>query len=416
MAEPLKVPLGNTDLSRSVAEVPDIALVNRYFEEEPTNQEDQVDLLARPGLKKWKEIGVGPIRQVYSQPGAFDNALFAVSGADVYRIDTDETETVIGTLTSSTGAVSMTATEFPHNLYIADGAKLWRYYVNSYATGVLTTTANFVANDVVRIGSVYYQFTSGSVDTGSPAGTSGNPWLVKLGGSTQISLDNLYDAINGIGTAGLTYSTVLVSNPEAYASQKTAPTLEVRALEAGVAGNSIATTETSANASWGAATLADGGASGFEEVAVPDDDGIISVGYIAGFVICVVVQSSDKRGRFYWIRPGEVTIDALDYATAERSPDPVWEVMVVGDQFWLPGSSTNEVWYPTGDGDLPFVRQQGRLFDKGIWEGTIVQVKDEVMAVGTDGTVYRIGAAPEVVSTPGIAQRIREAIQLQRAT
>jgi hypothetical protein len=62
----------------------------------------------------------------------------------------------------------------------------------------------------------------------------------------------------------------------------------------------------------------------------------------------------------------------------------------------------------------PFQRQQGRLFDKGIWEGTIVQVKDDVMAVGTDGTVYRIGAEPVVVSTPGIAERLREAINAQR--
>jgi hypothetical protein len=141
----------------------------------------------------------------------------------------------------------------------------------------------------------------------------------------------------------------------------------------------------------------------------------VSVGVIASFTICVVAQGQGKNGRFYWIEPGEVIIDPLNFATAERSPDPVWNVVVVGDQFWLPGTSTNEVWYPTGDALAPFQRQQGRLFDKGVWEGTIVQVKDDVMAVGTDGTVYRIGAEPVVVSTPGIAQRLREAINAQRA-
>jgi len=117
---------------------------------------------------------------------------------------------------------------------------------------------------------------------------------------------------------------------------------------------------------------------------------------------------------FYWIEPGDLTIDPLNFATAERSPDPVWEVVVVGDQFWLPGASTNEIWYPSGDALAPFLRQQGRLFDTGVWEGTILRVKDEVMAVGSDGTVYRIGAGPQPVSTPGIAQRIREAINRQR--
>lgn len=150
-------------------------------------------------------------------------------------------------------------------------------------------------------------------------------------------------------------------------------------------------------------------------VTVPDGDGIVSVGVIASFTICVVAQGFGKNGRFYWIDPGDITIDPLNFATAERSPDPVWNVVVVGDQFWLPGSSTNEVWYPTGDALAPFLRQQGRLFDKGVWEGTVLQVKDDVMAVGTDGTVYRIGAAPVIVSTPGIAQRLREAINAQRA-
>lgn len=279
----MKLPLGVGDYSRTVAGTPDINLVNRYFETDPTNQDDQVALLTRPALRKWLEVGTGPIRAVYSCPGAFSEALFVVSGTTLYKIATDETITSIGTV-AGTSHVSMAATDFPHKLWIANGLGL-----------------------------------------------------------------QLYD--------GSTLSTVTV----------------------------------------------------------PDDDGIVSVGFIAQFVICVVAQGFDKNGRFYWIQSGAITIDALDFATAERSPDPVWEVVIVGDQFWLPGTSTNEIWYPTGDALAPFLRVQGRLFDKGIWEGTIIKIKDDVMAVGTDGTVYRIGAEPVVVSTPGIAQRLRQAIDAQRA-
>ena len=128
----------------------------------------------------------------------------------------------------------------------------------------------------------------------------------------------------------------------------------------------------------------------------------------------MVGQGVGKDGRFYWIWPNSITIDPLDFATAERSPDTVWEVKVIGDQFWLPGPSTNEIWALSGDGDAPFVRIPGRLFDKGTWQGTIVQIKDFVMAVGTDGTVYQIGSEPTEVSTPHISQRIREAINTQK--
>jgi hypothetical protein len=406
-----RIKLGPTDLSRSVAGVPDIRLLNRYFEQDPTNQEDQTDLLTRPGVRKFLEEGDGPIRQVYSQPGSFDGDIFFVSGDTVYRVDhTDNTATSIGTLATSTQAVSMTATDV--YLFVADGDALYFYTDNDYARGTLTATA-LSAGDVIVVGSMYYQFAT-DVTTGSPTGLVGAPWLVKLGVNLEDSIINLSAAIKGDGSFGTQYSIVLNANTEVTVDNITATTLVARAVAPGTAGNSLATTETSSGASWGAATLANGGGSAFTEITVPDDLGIVSVGTIIGFVICVVSQGQGHNGRFYWIWPGSVTIDALDFATAERSPDPVWEVKVVGDYFWLPGESTTEIWRPSGDGDAPFIRQQGRLFDKGIWPGTIVQVKDDVMAVGTDGTVYRIDSEPVVVSTAGISQRIREAINAAR--
>lgn len=408
----MRIPLGTTDFLRSVAETPAIQLLNRYFESDPTNQTDQIALLTRPALRKWIELPTSPVRAVYSQPGSFEEALFAIGGDTVYRIDQDETVASIGTLTSDVGAVSMAATDT--YLFIADGAALHYYTTNAYASGTLTASA-MAANDVVRAGSMYYKFTSGDVDAGTPNGSSGNPWLVALGTQLSDALQNLYDAIGDTGTSGTAYSSVLTGNLDVLPVSVSATVLVIRAIEPGTGGNSIDTTETGANIAWGGAVLAGGGATAFSTVTVPDSDGIVSVGVIVGFTICIVAQGQEKNGRFYWIEPGETTIDPLNFATAERSPDPVWEVKVVGDQFWLPGSSTNEVWYPSGDGLAPFIRQQGRLFDKGIWEGTIIQIKDSVMAVGNDGVVYQITDAPQVVSTPGITQRIREAINAQRS-
>lgn len=408
----MRIPLGQSDHDRSVAETPAIRVLNRYYESDPTNQKDQVALLTRPALRKWITLPTSPVRQVYSQPGAFDEALFAVGGSKVYRIDTDETVTEIGTLGSSTGSVSMAATDT--HLFIADGAALYYYTDNSYSTGTLTASGAIASGDQVRIGSMYYQFTSGDVDTGSPEGTAGAPWLVALGSSIAQALQNLYDAIGGTGTAGTTYSLALTANIEATVNSVTSTVLTVRAIDAGTGGNAIATTETGANLAWGGATMSGGGATSFATISVPDGDGIISVGVIAGYCICVVAQGYGRNGRFYWIEPGEIIIDALNFATAERSPDPVHEVVVHGDLFSLPGTSTFEIWYPSGDGLAPFIRQQGRLFDRGTWPGTVLRIKEEVMAVDSNGDVWRVGGQPVKVSTPGIAERFRHAINAQR--
>lgn len=411
----VKVPLGKGDWERQLSKEPDIRLLNRYYEQNPTNLEEQAALLARPGLRKMLEVGEGPIRAVYSQPGTFDEALFVVSGTDLYKIDVDETITLIADniLDNNASSPSMAATSnigsTPEFLYICEGGELWVYVEDGFAVGQMDSTGTISAGDDIQLGSVYYTWTSGSVDTGTPDGTSGNPWLVALGSDDAESIKNMFNAINATGEAGVTYSTDLVENPEVSAINHSADVLSVRAASAGLAGNGIATVATGANISFGSATLTGGGSPSLTTVPMPDDVGVVSVGYIASYVICVVTQGFGVNGRFYWIEPGESTVDPLNFATAERAPDPLFSVRVVGDQFWLLGTNSTEVWYPTGNIEFPFQRVQGRIFDRGIWEGTDVQIKDFVILVDNDGVVYKIGSGPERVSDHSIEERIRAA-------
>lgn len=74
---------------------------------------------------------------------------------------------------------------------------------------VLTASGVISTGNQVRINNTYYNWTSGSVDAGAPAGTSANPWLVAMGASTAEALANMYDAIGGTGSPGVTYSTAL---------------------------------------------------------------------------------------------------------------------------------------------------------------------------------------------------------------
>jgi len=260
---------------------------------------------------------------------------------------------------------------------------------------------------------MYYRFSSGSLDTGAPAGTAGNPWKVLIAGTVTATLSNLLKAINASGVAGTDYSTALTENPLAFATTSNATTLTVRAVAEGAAGNTVASTETGANLSWTGATLAGGGATSFFTVPTPDNVGVLDVAVINNFVIVIPAQGEGINGRFYWINPGETVIDPLDFATAERSADPIYQCIVFNDQFWLPGQSTTEVWFMSGDPDAPVQRLQGVVFDRGTISGTAIQIKDFMVMIDNDGGVFKIQGGETRISTPDIAERLRKAVNAQ---
>lgn len=411
------IPLGRADYHRSVAKEARIQTRNRFFEQNPVLADGSA-LIARPGMRRWIYVGEGPIRAVYSQPGDFSEALFVVSGTEWYRVDLDGTVTLLIGGLNPTGSPSMAATgtigdganATPEYLFMADGKELYLYIENSYAIGTISgTPAN---NDTVTLGSTVYKFTSGSVNAGAPAGTLANPWLVALGASPAAAWTNFGNAVSATGVGGTDYSTALAANPLAQTIATGTTSVTVRANTAGAIGD-ITSTETGAAIAWSNPTLTGGGTAQVTQVEMPNDVGAISVGYIASYVIVIPAQVTDFNGRFYWINPGETIVDPLDFATAERAPDPVFAVNVFGDQFWLPGSNTTEVWYPTGNIDAPMQRLQGVAFDRGTWEGTAIAVKESMIIVDSDGGVFQIAGGLNRISNPSIEERIRKAIAYQ---
>lgn len=413
----MDIPLSRSDYFRGVAKEARIRTRNRYFEQNPVLTDKQSTLLARMGMRRYMFIGQGPIRGVYSQPGSFKNAAFVVSGDTLFRVDRNGVQTIIGTIDtpSPNNTVKMAATSnigvTPAYLFVAGGGVLMMYMETGYARGTISgSPAN---GDVVRIDNIYYQFTNLGVNLGTPAGTLAFPWKVALGVSDLSAWTNFGDAVSNTGTAGTQYSTGLIANPRATVTLRTGGAVTVRSNLIGALGNATITTETGATIAWGAGTLGGGGVATWTQVQTPDDVGIIDLAYIASYVVAVPAQGQGINGRFFWINPGETTIDDLDFATAERAPDPISGVAVFGDQFWLPGSNTTEVWYFTGNIDAPVLRVQGVVFDRGAWEGTAIQVKDSMIVVDNEGAVFQIQGGAKRISRPDIEERIRVAIQYQ---
>lgn len=418
----VKVSFSRSDYQRRVAGAAAIPLKNRFFEANPSLSEDGAALVARPGLRHFVTVGNGPIRGLMQEPGAFSSDIFAASGDTLYRVTPagDSTAIFVGLSDPDFGTVRMAMTQAigvtPEYLFIADGAALYVYESPSAtAESALVESGAISSGNQVRIGDVYYQFTNSSVDTGTPDGSSGNPWLVAMGSDVEEALENFYHAINATGTEGTTYSTGLTTHPEVLSDSYDAHQVAIKARFAGSAGNGIVTTTTGANLAWSNGSTLLGGVGGVTSaVPTPDDIGIFDVVTIASYVVCIPTQVDEFIGRFYWIKPGEKTIDSLDFATAESYPDRIVGVRRFGDQFWLPGEKSTEVWYPTGDPQAPMLRLQGVVFDRGGWEGTVVALKESLFLVDPDGGVFIVrGGQPQRVSNPGIEEEIRKAITEQ---
>lgn len=412
-----RVPLGRGAYNRTFGDQAEIILLNRFFEQAPTNQTDGVNLLSRPGSTSEKDFGTGPIRGQFTLPGLLSGDLFVVSADAFFRYS------ALGVTTTVTGSVSQDATPRMcgvkgagyERVFIADGQTL-QYYGGQAYSATLTLTPGTIADDKVQVDGVYYQFTSGSVDTGTPAGTLANPWLVNVGGSNANALSNLRKAINNSGVAGTDYSTALTANTRVTANANTSLTVSVRGVVAGaldpVAAVSVVVVGGSDGLAWDVAQLT-AGAHVLYGVATPDDVGIVSVAELGAFILCVKANSQ----RVYFIRPGETTIDGLDFFEAESKTDDLIEVVSVGDQVWLIGNSSIEPWYLNGDPDPdanPFSRVQGRPFSIGAKEGTVVALTNSIFFVGSDMVVYRVEGGPQPISNPGIVERVRKALLAEK--
>lgn len=404
-----EIPLSFTDIARVYADLPPAVVKNRIFEQTPT-QARQAAFMARPGSVTLGAYGTGPIRGTYSLPGLHNGALFFVSGNAMFRRDPDGTTIAISGSVFGTGAVSFTGVEGPgyEYLFISDGSHLQVYTGGSNADGTLTGTGHVADGDMIQIGETWYRWTD-TVSDGS--GTMADPWKVLRGADLEEDLESMVNAISFIGTPGTDFSANMGGqNADVTAALVGTTVVTQMTVTARIdtsTGNLIATTVDSSDTvpavSWGAATLTSGGSHGLSGVEVPDGSPPGSLATLKGHVV-VTIDNSD---RFYWIRPGETSIDALNFATAESRPDNIIAAVVVSDTLWLVGNGSSEVWYATADPNTPFAPVSGRVYDRGAVDGTVVDVKGTVYLVGPDYVVYAISGGPQRVSNHGVEELIR---------
>lgn len=419
------LPLGVGSYQRLAGRFPEIKLINRFLEAAPTNLRERTSLLSRPGTTLLRtflpDSATGRVRGLYTKQGLFDSDLFVVSGKKFYRYKADTTTVVIQGEIRGTGRPSVThASGIGYQrLFIADGTLLQYYNGGTHASNVLTYTPGTITTQKIRIGPTWYAWNV-NVDTGPPDGSFAFPWLANPGADPIKGMEKL---LNFDGAPGVDFSSAL-AGPNTLitalaAGGPPAVTLTVTARAEDESGNLIETEVVGDHLSWANPTLEGGGTHALLGIPMPNGD---PPGVVATLNEFIFVSKAGSN-RFYFIRPGETTIDPLDFFTKESAPDAIVDFVVAGDVLIVFGRNSTETWYATGENDRPFAPLRGRTLPRGAVPGTPVLVEDVVVLVGSDGIVYTIGGssvgqgayAPTAirrVSTHGIEERIQR--QLRR--
>ncbi|CAN5950627.1 unnamed protein product [Sphagnum jensenii] len=425
------VPLGKGAYKRLYAGAPEVRLLNRWLEANPSNLREGSSVLARPGTTPQLTFNAGSyslssMRGTYALSGIFNDSLFVVCGETLYRINKDMSVTTITGIINGTGypQVAWQKGAGYERLWVIDGLLVQYYSGTSHATATLTKAGTIVnGTDKFQVGSVYY--TWGTTFSSSDTGSSTHPFVVNPTTTSSVldPMNQLILAVNASGTPGTDYSpTILIPNTLVSAStpDTTVPATHVlfTASASGTGGNSISTTVVGGAAlSFSSTTLINGGIDALEGCSLPYGLTPVSITQVSSYVLVAIGNTQ----QFYWVNPGETSIDPLNFASKESSPDNIIALAAVGDSIVVIGTKSFENWYATGNSLTPFSPIEGRVYARGVIDGTYCVVDDGIFLVGDDGRVYTIGFqygdttdlgwGVTRVSDNGIEERIRRQIR-----
>ena len=149
----------------------------------------------------------------------------------------------------------------------------------------------------------------------------------------------------------------------------------------------------------------------FAQITDPDFPGAVTVGYLDGYFVF-----NEPNSQRLWITSllDGTSIDPLDFASAEGSPDGLVSILIDHREAWLFGTNSVEVWYDSGAADFPLTPVQGAFNEVGcIAAFSVAKLDNGIFWLGADargkGIVYRAnGYAAARVSTHAVEWQIQQ--------
>ena len=149
----------------------------------------------------------------------------------------------------------------------------------------------------------------------------------------------------------------------------------------------------------------------FAQITDPDFPGAVTVGFLDGYF----VFNEPNSGRV-WVTSllDGLSVDPLDFATAEGNPDGLVSLIVDHREAWLFGTNSIEVWYNAGQLDFPLQRIQGAFNEIGCAAPySVAKLDNGIFWLGSDargrGIVYRAnGYTGQRISTHAVEWQIQQ--------
>ena len=149
----------------------------------------------------------------------------------------------------------------------------------------------------------------------------------------------------------------------------------------------------------------------FQQINDPDFPGAVTVGYLDGYFVF-----NEPNSEKVWITSlfDGTSVDPLDFASAEGSPDGLVSLIVDHREVWLFGTDSVEVWYDSGAADFPLTRIQGAFNEIGcVAPYSVAKLDNGVFWLGCDargqGIVYRTnGYTGTRISTHAVEWQIQQ--------
>ena len=148
----------------------------------------------------------------------------------------------------------------------------------------------------------------------------------------------------------------------------------------------------------------------FAQITDSDFPGAVTVSYLDGYFVF-----NEPNSQKIWVTAllDGTSVDPLDFASAEGSPDGVVGVIADHREIWVFGTNSVEVWYDSGNADFPLSRIQGAFNELGCAAPySIAKMDNGLFWLGKDargqGIVYRAnGYTGQRISTHAVEWQIQ---------
>src|SRR4030095_4704097 len=329
------------------------ALVNMICEARPRGEKSAMVGFRTPGLDVFHEFA-GSVMGRGALSFEKSDLAFEVVGNILYQLDGSGTATNLGLLSTSAGRVSMA--DNGTQIMIVDGTYGYIY----------TTVPAAVISSITRV------TTTATLTTATPHGL-GTGMQVTIAGALPAQYNGTY-TITVTGASTFTY--VMASDPGGSAAPVGAYTIT----------------------------------SAFARITDTDFPAApLTVCFLSGRFIINLSQSS----RYSWsdVYDG-LSWDALNFANAETSADPIIAVWANNGQLILFGSRSTEYWGDSGTLDQPFVQIQGTATEWGLAAPWSVSKYDNSVAMLVRNRMGQVmvaqlnGYLPKKISNPDIDYEI----------